>query len=146
MHRRMRLHCSERTPRTSIPRREWHSSAPDQARRRRSTRYLPSHRYRHVSDCDEHRQQEATYQRVVSKMAECELKNVEGAQSVAGQKAMGLPQLSGSGSPEEMSEGILLRGKNQTEMPLSTHCTASTTSITLRPHPQGQASRVYSLA
>ena len=57
-------------------------------------------------------------------MAECELKNLEGSQSVAGQKAMGVPQLSEFGAPAEMSEGMLLREKNQTEMPLSTHCTA----------------------
>ena len=57
-------------------------------------------------------------------MAECELKNWEGLQSVAGQKAMGVPQLSEFGAPAEMSEGMLLRGKNQTEMPLSTHSTA----------------------
>ena len=124
MHPRMQLRCSERTPRTSIPRREWHSSALDQARPRHSTRCLPSHRYRHVSDRDEHWQQKATYQRVVSKMAECELKNWEGLQSVAGQKAMGVPQLSESGALAEMSDGMLFRGKNQTEMPLSTHSTA----------------------
>ena len=66
-------------------------------------------------------------------MAECELKNLEGSQSVAGQKAMGVPQLSEFGAPAEMSEGMLLRGKNQTEIPLSTHCTGPTTSVTLHP-------------
>lgn len=57
-------------------------------------------------------------------MAECESKNLNGAQSVTGQKAMGVPQLSGRGALAEMSDGTLFRGKNQTEMPLSTHCTA----------------------
>ena len=57
-------------------------------------------------------------------MAECELKNLLGSQSVAGQDAMGSPQPSGRGAPAEMSDGMALRGKNQTEMPLSTHCTA----------------------
>ena len=57
-------------------------------------------------------------------MAECELKNLSGSQPDAGQSAMGLPHPSGLGAPAEMSEGMLLRGKNQTEMPLSTHCTA----------------------
>ena len=64
-----------------------------------------------------------THQRVVSNIAECVLKNVDGLQSVAGHIAMGLPHPSGSGAPEVISEGMLLRGKNQTEMPLSTHCT-----------------------
>ncbi len=64
------------------------------------------------------------YQRVVSKIAECLLKNVDGSQPEDGQCAMGVPQPSGTGAPELRSEGMELRGKNQTEIPLSTHCTA----------------------
>ena len=64
-----------------------------------------------------------TYHKVVSKMAEWESKNLNGSHPEAGQNAMGVPQLSGSGAPEEMSDGMSLRGKNQTEIPLSIHCT-----------------------
>ena len=73
-----------------------------------------------------------THQSVVSKMDECELKNLLGSQPDAGQNAMGLPHPSGIGEPEEMSEGMLLRGKNQTEMPLSTHCTENSQTLTSR--------------
>lgn len=58
-------------------------------------------------------------------MAECELKNWLGLQVEAGQNAIGLPQVSGSGEPEEISEGIELRGKKNTEMPESSHNTAN---------------------
>ena len=86
-----------------------------------------SQRTRNVKD------KHITHHRVVSKIAECESKNLNGAQSVAGQKAMGVPQLSGSGALAEMSDGTLFRGKNQTEMPLSTHCTAFRVSQSSRP-------------
>lgn len=62
---------------------------------------------------------------MVSKIAECSLKNVDGSQPEDGQCAMGVPQPSGSGAPELRSEGMELRGKNQTEIPLLTHCTAT---------------------
>ena len=62
-------------------------------------------------------------QRVVSKICTWSLKNVAGAQSVAGQCASGLPHPSGTGVLAVMSLGMEERGKNQTEMPLSTHCT-----------------------
>ncbi len=62
---------------------------------------------------------------MVSKIAECESKNLNASQPDEGQNAMGIPHLSESGAPEVISEGILLRGKNQTEIPLSTHCTTT---------------------
>ena len=131
-----RLRGSARSPRTSRRRRGRRSSVLAPVSLRNSRLRLPSHRcwielrQQRVegggwkAETEPEGSKRRTYHRVVSKIAECESKNLNGAQSVAGQKAMGVPQLSGSGALAEMSEGMLFRGKNQTEMPLSTHSTA----------------------
>ena len=51
------------------------------------------------------------YQRVVSMMMEWFWKNCEKLQSVDGQRAIGVPQVSGRGAFAVMSSGIELRGK-----------------------------------
>jgi hypothetical protein len=50
-------------------------------------------------------------------MAEIWLKYVNGVQSVAGQNAMGVDHPLGLGAPAVMSDGMELRGKNQTWIP-----------------------------
>lgn len=61
---------------------------------------------------------------MVSKIAECVLKKVKGLQAVAGQNAMGVPHLLGKGALAVISEGIWLRGKKYTVIPVLSHCTA----------------------
>ena len=63
-------------------------------------------------------------QRVVSKIAEWSWKNWNGLQVLAGQNALGVPHDAGMGAFAVISDGMLLRGKNQTLMPVSSHSTA----------------------
>jgi hypothetical protein len=126
--RRTRRHCSGRTPHKLTRPCAGHNSAPGPAHlqnpRRRSPnlhckggqRSLCQHEVRS-------RSKNNTHQSVVSKMAECELKKVNGLQPVADQNAIGVPHVSGSGALAVMSAGIELRGKKNTEIPESSHCT-----------------------
>ena len=59
----------------------------------------------------------------MSKIAMWDLKYADGSQFVAGQSAIGAPQLSGSGAFAVMSTGIELRGKKNTAIPESSHFT-----------------------
>jgi hypothetical protein len=55
--------------------------------------------------------------KVVSKMTPWFWKNWNGLQLLAGQNALGVPQLSGTGAPAVISDGMFCLEKNQTETP-----------------------------
>lgn len=65
----------------------------------------------------------ATYHNVMSKMAWWSEKKVDGLQLEAGKFAIGVPHVLGCGAFAVMSEGMEFRGKNHTEIPVSSHFT-----------------------